>query len=258
MPPQTGTALVLIAAFLLPGFVTVLIQERTFKSADDPTPLDRLLRVLYYSVWIYLLLAGLALIFGIDRNSVTDLYDRYQDDPAQLVWRAGILILVPAFVVANSTRWWAGSEPQRRLHRLLKINSRHEEPTAWDHHFRQRGQSYVRLTAESGARIYGYYGERSFAAYAKDGRDLFLERVYIEDDDWFGREVTGSAGVWVSTEKIVAAEFYNPFDGESQHATDAGDTPVGGGEARTRPSEANDRAEEARAASPESEEGVAP
>lgn len=43
MPRQTGTALILLAAFVLLGFVTVLIQQRTFMSAEDPTPLDRLL-----------------------------------------------------------------------------------------------------------------------------------------------------------------------------------------------------------------------
>jgi hypothetical protein len=29
MTPQTGTALILIALFVLPGFVTLLIRERT-------------------------------------------------------------------------------------------------------------------------------------------------------------------------------------------------------------------------------------
>ena len=65
MAPATGTALILLVAFVLPGFVTVLLQERTFKSADDATPFDRLLRAVYYSVWCYLLLATVALILGL-------------------------------------------------------------------------------------------------------------------------------------------------------------------------------------------------
>src|SRR5690242_6315512 len=53
MPPATGPALIILVAFVLPGFVTVLLQERTFKSADDPTPLDRLLRIIVFSVLSY-------------------------------------------------------------------------------------------------------------------------------------------------------------------------------------------------------------
>lgn len=86
VPPATGTALVLLVAFVLPGFVTVLLQERTFKSADDPTPYDRLLRAVYYSVWCYLVLAGLALILGLDRHWAQSFFDRHQNNPAGLVW----------------------------------------------------------------------------------------------------------------------------------------------------------------------------
>lgn len=50
----------ILVAFVLPGFVTVLFQERTFKRAEDPTPLDRLLRAVYYSLWSYLILAAVA------------------------------------------------------------------------------------------------------------------------------------------------------------------------------------------------------
>ncbi|MCW2984098.1 MAG: hypothetical protein JWR63_1668, partial [Conexibacter sp.] len=32
--PQSGTALVLLVAFAMPGFITVLIQERTFRRAE--------------------------------------------------------------------------------------------------------------------------------------------------------------------------------------------------------------------------------
>ena len=63
MPPATGTALIILVAFVLPGFVTVLIQENTYRYTEAPTPLDRLLRILYYSVWTYLLLGLAALVF---------------------------------------------------------------------------------------------------------------------------------------------------------------------------------------------------
>lgn len=212
MAPPTGTALVLLVAFVLPGFVTVLFQERTFRSADDPTPLDRLLRVVYYSVWSYLLLAVVALLFGVDRADVESLYWRYDDDPAQLIWRGALAILCPSALIATSTRFWHGSRPQRCTLKALRINERHEQPTAWDFFFQQRNNVYVRVTTKAGGRVLGFYGARSFAAYAKDGPDLYLERLYVEDAEQrgFGPEVPGHHGVWVRGEEVVALEFYDP------------------------------------------------
>ena len=243
MPPQTGTALILLVAFALPGFVTVLIQERTYKSAEDPTPLDRLLRVLYYSVWTYLLLAIVALIFGIDRPRIERLYQHNKDNPAELVWRGALAILLPSLAIATSTRAWHGSKLQRQLLRKLRINERHEEPTAWDYFFRQRREAYVRVTLENGARVLGFYGERSFAAYAKDGRDLYLERTYVVDaeNDWFGDEVTGNRGVWLRTDDVVGLEFYDPHhDAEEgskpaaeDRASEEGRPPATGGNGKT-------------------------
>jgi Family of unknown function (DUF6338) len=219
MPPTTGPALIILVAFALPGFVTVLIQERTYKRAEDPTTLDRLLRITYYSVWTYMLLALLAIVFGIDRAYVEYFYQRHEQNPAELVWRAALLILLPSVAIATATRGWSGSRGQALVLRLARINEHHEEPTGWDYFFRQRREAYVRVTFKDGARVYGFYGAESFAAYAKDGSDLFLERVYSDADDWFGPEAAGSCGVWVRTQDVVCIEFYNPDYAASKKAS---------------------------------------
>jgi Family of unknown function (DUF6338) len=61
--PTTLGAVVILVAFL-PGFVTVLLQERTFRSADDPTSHLRILRIVWYSAWSYVFWAIVALIVG--------------------------------------------------------------------------------------------------------------------------------------------------------------------------------------------------
>jgi len=223
MPPATGPALLILVAFVLPGFVTILIQERTFSSAEDPTPLDRLLRIIYYSVWTYLLLAVAALVCGVDRSYLQHLYEHYKDNPAQLVWRGALVILVPSIIIATATRIWLGSRLQRWALQLARINERHEEPTAWDYFFRQRIESYVQVKLADGGRVLGYYGARSFASYAKDGRDLFLERIYFLDPktDWFGQEIPGSSGVWIRTDDVVSIDFYTPQHALQQAATQA-------------------------------------
>lgn len=226
MAPATGTALVLLVAFVLPGFVVVLLQERTFKSADDPTPFDRLLRAVYYSLWCYLLLAVLAMVGGVDRAFVENLFHAHQDAPAELVWRGAIAILGPAAAVWLATLVWQESGTNNWvLSKLPVLNERHQRPTAWDFWFRKGAQTYVRVIFADGKSIWGYYGELSFASYAKDGLDLYLECIFrettIKEDEedgevggpWFGRSHPTGRGAWVKVDEAISVEFYAPDDG---------------------------------------------
>jgi hypothetical protein len=227
MPPATGPALIIIVAFLLPGFVTVLIQENTYRAAEDTPALDRLLRILYYSVWTYLLLAVAALILGIDRGYIEGLYEQNEGNPAELVWRGALVVLIPSLIIATVTRAWYGSKWQAWVIDKARINEHHLEPTGWDFFFRQAQGAYVRVTFKDGARVYGYYGNRSFAGYAKDGPDLFLECLFGERDDWFACEAKGTCGVWIKTQDAVSVEFYSPEDvGGKASSTE---TPEGNG-----------------------------
>jgi hypothetical protein len=232
MPPATGPALIILVAFVLPGFVTVLIQESTYRRAEDPTTLDRLLRILYYSVWTYLLLALVALVFGIDRDYVERLYEQNEGDPAELIWRGALLILIPAILIATVTRLWYGSKLQSWAIRLARLNEHHLEPTGWDFFFKQGRSAYVRATFKEGGRVYGFYGNQSFSAYAKDGPDLYLERQYADVDDWFGPEAEGTCGVWIKTQDVVCVEFYSADDAPSTppaRETSGTETPEGNG-----------------------------
>lgn len=250
MAPATGTALVLLVAFVLPGFVTVLFQERTFKRANDPTPFDRLLQTIYYSVWCYVLLSIVALKFGVDRECVESLYERHKDAPAELVWRGALAILGPATVVWLGTLLWHESGANERVLDKLHLNTRHQQPTGWDFWFRKRFRTYVRIIYPDGRSVWGYYGEKSFASYAKDGRDLFLEYIYPEspsdaedDHPWFGDWNDDNRGGWVRADDAICMEFYDLGDGE------ASSTPTEAAEAR--------RPRRSEGASPEASTGPA-
>lgn len=211
MAPNTGDALILLVAFVLPGFVTLLIQERTYASSLDRTPLDRLLLILYYSIWSYLLVAAVALMTGLDRPFINKLYEDHKDQPADLIWRGALVVLIPSVLIATTTRFWSGSRAQKKVRGWLRINAQHTEPTGWDYFFKLKKPVYIRATVSNGGRVFGYYGAESFAAYAKDGGDLYLERMYVPtDEDWFGAEPERSQGVWIRGDELVAVEFYDP------------------------------------------------
>lgn len=237
--PATGTALILLVAFVLPGFVTVLLQERTFKSADDLTPFDRLLRAVYYSVWCYLLLAAVALILGLDRRWAQSFVDRHDDNPAGLAWLAALLILGPAAIVWYSTLRFQSSRAKAKLLGWLNINERHQQPTGWDFWFAKGFKTHVRIVYPDESIIWGYYGADSFASYAKDGLNLYLEAIYraqlvVESETsndvpglWFGKPHANSCGGWVKVDEAVLVELYDFSNGDQSAdaaAADAGST----------------------------------
>jgi hypothetical protein len=99
------------------------------------------------------------------------------------------------------------------VRKKLRINDRHDVPSGWDHFFSQGTCACVRVTMKDESQILGYYGANSFAAYSKDGGDLFLEAVYVPDEEgWFGPAVPGSLGVWVKASDAVFMEAYAPGD----------------------------------------------
>jgi hypothetical protein len=216
MTPTTGTAVIIIVAFFLPGFVTVLLQERTFRSAEEATPLDRLLLIVWYSAWTYVLLAILAVTCRVHKHDVVTVYNDYKNEPSELVWRGALVVLVPSLLIAEATRRWAGWSRREDVLKKLGINGRHTQPTGWDHFFRRGHDCMVRVTFADGRRVLGYYGPESFAAYSKDGGDLLLEKLYTPNDpdnQWFGAEVPGVSGLWVRAADAVCVEFYTPMNG---------------------------------------------
>lgn len=218
MTPQSGTALILLIAFVLPGFVTVSIQERTFRFAAEESPFDRLLRAVYYSVWCYLLIGLVAVVAGVDRSYVETFVRSHSDNPAPSVVAATAAMLLVASLVATATRLWENSAARKKLLDVQDINLRHLTPTGWDHQFADAYDSCVRVTLSSGKSILGYYGKESFAAYARDGGDLFLESLYeADEDDWFAGAADGSRGVWISASEVVCIEFYDPNRDESSN-----------------------------------------
>jgi len=75
MSLQTGNALLLIAVFVLPGFVTLLMRERTYRVRDQDSSFERLLNALYFSSIIYVVLAAVWAIDGLGQEVVTRLYE---------------------------------------------------------------------------------------------------------------------------------------------------------------------------------------
>src|SRR5688572_1481694 len=98
--PATGTALLNLVGFVLPGFVAVLLKERLYEVRGDESTFDRLLTTVYYSLLIYLLPAlVVALLSGfgaLDRGDLELFFDGNSSLWLNVLVAAAILLGVPA------------------------------------------------------------------------------------------------------------------------------------------------------------------
>jgi hypothetical protein len=220
MAPASGTALLILVAFVLPGSVTVLVSERTHALRDTDSSFERLLLTLYYSVLTYAILIVIAWQLGFDRSSLIRDY-RGQQAIWKIFLAAALGILIVPLMIATIARIWLRSGVRRWVIGLLRINPGHRTPTAWDHFFEQENAALLRVTLNDGRVVGGYYGPGSFATYGEQARDLFISTQWILDSDaWFVRPAEASIGLWISKESIVSLEVYAVPD----ETTEAADT----------------------------------
>ena len=107
MAPATGTALILLVAFVLPGFVTQLIAERTHIAPRRVEAFERLLRALYYSTWVHVLLGFVVWLTERARGRHLSFEEikrqtRADHDVGALTLLAFVSILVLPVVVATA------------------------------------------------------------------------------------------------------------------------------------------------------------
>jgi len=125
MTPQTGTALLVIAAFVLPGFVTLLVRERTYTIPSEQKPFERLLRALYYAALVYALAIGVGAILGLDKDDLVDLYHGRRPLGHQ-IGAAILVVLVLPVAVAEAGRHWRRASFRPKVLGWLRISVAHD------------------------------------------------------------------------------------------------------------------------------------
>lgn len=91
----------------------------------------------------------------------------------------------------------------------------HPIPSAWDYVFKSFTEgAWVTVRMDNGMFIRGKFYTKSFASSDEAYRDLYLEEVYMlnEDDEWVKTERT--KGIWLSPDTIKHIEFLTIIEGE--------------------------------------------
>jgi hypothetical protein len=212
--------LLVLATFLLPGFVTQLFKEWMYDSRPPAPALERLLSSLYYSLLVYLPLAALAALIGWDKDQIRRVYQVDEGLWALLAVAAIAGLFLPAIIAYLGARWedW---DFRFWLIKRLGLRPTHRTPTAWDHFFETEQRAFVRVGTRSGEVLGGYFGGFSFAGYGNQGRerDLYLEEQWALDPESLEllEPINWSMGVWVDGSDIVNVEFFAVTE-EEAHA----------------------------------------
>lgn len=219
-PPDTGTALLILVAFVLPGFVAVLLKERLYEVRGEESTFDRLLTTVYYSLLVYLLpglvVVALSLIGTLDRSGLAQFADGRS--PLWLTGLAGIAVLLVLPVLAAFGAWlWMNSGVRRSLYSSShRLNPEHRTQNSWDFAFDHEQDLLLVVELKDGSRVAGYYGERSHSGYGMRTRDLFLEERWDVslDDGSISRPPAGrhSVGVWIDASEIRLVDHYAMSD----------------------------------------------
>jgi Family of unknown function (DUF6338) len=220
MTPDTGTAILVLAVFVLPGFVSLLLRERLYVVKGEETPFERLLQALFNSAIIYGVLIGGGLLLGLDKNDLADFYKGEKTLGADLLAAVLVALVLPLGLAISGSLWASSSRLRPWLLRRVGSSEAHNVLSGWNELFGQQGVAMIRVTLSDGRVVGGFYGQGSLAGYSQHTQDLYIsQRWELDADSWFARPAAGSLGIWLPRESIVSLEVYKsetPREGQDE------------------------------------------
>jgi hypothetical protein len=194
------TTLVIVALFLVPGFVMTSVRSRLVpRSAFSWN--EKLLQFFTLScvnnaVWAAVLVGRPTLYITV--NSVP---------------RITLLFLLIAFVSPTVIALFSAFVQQKDLigEWLPKLRFRvvNPAPSAWDWHLSQQQSHMLEVKLKSGESIYGHFADKSMAG--DQSRDLFIEleceRVILNSDSGPAWKPLGKS-IWIPESEIQYVRFF--------------------------------------------------
>lgn len=210
MTPQTGTALLILAVFVLPGFVTLLLRERMFAVRGEDTQFERLLNALYYSALIYAIVLAAGALGGLDKADIVGFYRGKKSLAEDFEAAALITLVLPVAIAVIGLRWRSSRKMRPFLLHFIGVSPSHSVSSGWNEAFGREGSPMLRVTLKDGRVVGGYFGDGSLAGYSEHAQDLFIsERWSINpENDWFVEAARGTEGLWIARDEIASIEFY--------------------------------------------------
>jgi len=185
------------AIFLLPGYIVeemirVIMPKKQYSEGII------FLRYLAYSIinlaiwsWLYFLIM------------------KYLGNATIVYWMTLVLATVISSLVTGTI---LGVIRKKECIRLFfskcGLQVEHPIPTAWDYKFSEINDfRWVIINLVNDEIVYGKYANNSFTSSDESYRDIYLEEVYILDDENNWKLAERSDGIWISPNEIKSIEF---------------------------------------------------
>ena len=184
--------------FLTPGLVWSTVLAMLVPARTAPVQIRLLefltLSCINYGLWSWLL-------FAMFKSGFVERY------PLWSGWLLFGIVFVSPVALGTASGWLHQRDAVARFLISLGLRTVHPIPRAWDWHFSHEKPYWVQVTLKNGARIYGFFGTRSFAASDPNQRDLYVESQFrrLDNGEWAPLEDTG--GVLIMADQISAIEF---------------------------------------------------
>jgi Family of unknown function (DUF6338) len=210
MVVDTGTAILILGVFVLPGFITLIFRERLYVVRGQETPFERLLAALFYSALIYGSLLVVAHRFGLQKDDLVEFHNGEKSLGKDLLVALGVFLLLPGAIAIIGSLWTSSHWLRPRLLKLIGSSEAHSITSGWNELFSKQGASLIRATLSDGRVVGGFYDEPSLAGYTEQTQDLYInERWELDKDGWFVKPADRSLGIWLPKESIVSLEIYD-------------------------------------------------
>lgn len=214
--PTTTVALILLVAFIVPGFMFRSIINRNILSREE-SDIRLILESLETTLLFHAAFAPwtIRLFEAWKANNLliltTHIFGR--QFPTVAVWALVVLFAVP-FVTALV---WSGVLEWKRVQGALGIVGASWDDRlqlTWDLFASRRAPYWVILEFKDGKRIGGRYGENSrmslTTTHSHAPRDIFLEELYEVPDGKYeiGDKIPYNRGAWINGEELRSIRLF--------------------------------------------------
>ncbi len=209
MAPDTGTAILVLGVFVLPGFITLLFREWLYAVKRDESAFERLLQALFNSAIVYAIAIGGGLIFRLDKVDVEEFYEGQKSLGEDFLAAVLIFLVLPASLAVIGSYWKGAKSFRPNVLRLLGSSTAHSTASGWNELFSLQDSAFIRASLSDGRVIGGLYTRGSLAGYSQHTQDLYIsQRWELDDQNWFVKPAPHSLGAWFPRESIVSLDVY--------------------------------------------------
>lgn len=186
------------AYFLIPGYIISEIV-RHFLPDREHNEFEKTIRCLGYSIFE---LALWYWLFSMIMQKYSNSTYRY--------WLFLILTVIGTSLVTGII---IGLIRKGQLFRkalsFFGVHTDHPVPTGWDYKFsKSETEKWVCICLDNETYIRGKFGVNSLASSEKDNRDIYLEEVYLRNEEGTWHKEERTDGIWISAGSIKWINFY--------------------------------------------------